>query len=290
MVEANRSPFGEALYQEVSKIGDVVAPIIESSLLRSRIKSAICELIHAAVENAITEVAGKHALYVRGRMRINRRHYLNLGALFTTRTYEPGEYEVIKNALEGAAAAALRVDPNDSVRKDWRRAWDEHWRKEWPAEGNVPAKLVRGSYGINRRRQRELDHSSWEFLRDRHQLGWIKEFRLITQLGEPYSLPLAQAAASCLSKLVPDLDPARLTTGRASIQEHKLPKDSDDALRMRRANEPAFLSFQDMIHQRIEAHCLMVQNSGFGFLAEVRNDIENAMTEIWMNTRDTLGM
>ncbi|KAG8684596.1 hypothetical protein FRC08_013614 [Ceratobasidium sp. 394] len=278
--QAKDLPFGKTVRLEVSKIKGVVAPTIQDFLLRSRAKSTISGLIRAAIENAITEVAGKHALYVRSHTRINRRRYLKLqDGLFVTRSFEPGEYKLVENALHKAATEAqktLRVDPNGSVRRDWRNEWDEQWRAEWP-KGEKIVKL--------HRKDRGLDQDSWEFLRNRHQIGWIKEFKLIRQLGEPHFLVLTQAATSCLSELVPDLDPARLSMGRVRTPGSKHPKNSDDTLG---ANEFALLSFQDIIHQRIEMHCLMVQNSGFGFSAEVRNDIEDVMSEIWISTRDAL--
>ncbi|KAG8679468.1 hypothetical protein FRC08_016964 [Ceratobasidium sp. 394] len=292
--EVDDFPFDGILHREVSKIRGVVAPAIGDFLLRSRTKSTIGELIRAAIANAITEVAGKHALYVRSHMRINRRRYLNLGELFTTRVYEPGASKVVENALNKAAMAALdafRMDPNISVGKDWRKEWDEQWKVGWPIiGGKALTKLFEHPDGSYRSLQRKIDQDSWEFLRNRHQTGWMKEFKSVIQLGEPYFLALTQEATSCLSELVPDLDPARLTMGRVPISGSKPPKDSDDMPGARRRIEPALPSFQDIIHQRIEMHCLMVQNSGFGFLAEVRSDIEDVMIEIWISTRDTLGM
>ncbi|KAG8694243.1 hypothetical protein FRC08_008609 [Ceratobasidium sp. 394] len=293
-VEAkDNSPFGKTLSLEVSKIKGVVAPTIQDFLLRSRAKSTMCALIRAAIANAITEVAGKHALYVRSHMRINRRRSLGVAKLFTTRVYEPGASKLAANALKKAATRAqqtFRVDPNNSVRKDWRKEWDEQWRMGWLKEEKLPIERVRDDWQLRfpPPLQVQLDQDSWEFLQNQHRAGWIKEFKLIRQLGEPYLLTLTQAATSCLSELVPDLDPARLTTGRVPTLGYKLPKDSDDTLGTRGTNEPAFPSFQDIIHRRIETHCLMVQNSGFGFSAEVRNDIEDVMTEIWISTRDAL--
>ncbi|KAG9075753.1 hypothetical protein FS749_012538 [Ceratobasidium sp. UAMH 11750] len=145
--EAKGFQFGKTLRLEVSKIGSVVAPASRDFLLRSRTELTVGELIRAAIANAITEVAGKHALFVRSRMRINRRHYL-LRGLSTTRVYEPGTSGVVEDTLKEAAMAALetfKLSSNLSVRQDWRKEWDEQWRKGWPREGKVFTRHILGN-------------------------------------------------------------------------------------------------------------------------------------------------
>jgi hypothetical protein len=50
----------------------------------------------------------------------------------------------------------------------------------------------------------------------------------------------------------------------------------------------ARLRFQDFIRGRMNLHCRMVEDFGFGSFDKVRETIEDVMTEIWVTTLDTL--
>ncbi|KAG8711561.1 hypothetical protein FRC09_020530 [Ceratobasidium sp. 395] len=106
------------------------------------------------------------------------------------------------------------------------------------------------------------------------------------QLGESYLPVLIEAATSRFLEILVDLDPAQFKVGGL---EPTL-KDIDGKLKTSSMGADAPLAFQSIISQRIEMHCLMVQSLGFGLLADVRSDIEDVMTEVWVQTQKTLEM
>ncbi|KAG8792347.1 hypothetical protein FRC12_006358 [Ceratobasidium sp. 428] len=106
------------------------------------------------------------------------------------------------------------------------------------------------------------------------------------QLGESYLPVLIEAATSCFLELLVDFDPARLKLGGVE----PILKDIDGKLKTTSMGADPPLAFQSIISQRIEVHCLMVQSLGFGLLADVRSDIEDVMTEVWVQTQKTLKM
>ncbi|KAG8794311.1 hypothetical protein FRC12_024972 [Ceratobasidium sp. 428] len=278
--------FSKALHSELSSVGDVIEATIHKYLLQSKIKAITCKLIKAALANAIIELAGRHALYIRRRIRINRRIYLDRhGHLFFTRVYEPGSSEATTSALKKAAVAAASAHKNGLNGKNWNREWNAKWEEGWPTEGRLmrwaPARIWASPEAD---RWCERDHDSSAFLRSRHKIGWMKEFKQTMQLGESYLPVLIEAATSRFLELLVDLDPARFKVGG----KEPILKDIDGKLKTISMGAYSPLAFQSIISQRIEVHCLMVQSLGFGLLADVRSDIEDVMTEVWVQTQKTL--
>ncbi|KAG8778683.1 hypothetical protein FRC12_024860 [Ceratobasidium sp. 428] len=205
----------KALHTEISNVGSAIETVIQNSLLKSKIRALGCELIQMALMNDIIELAGRHALYIRHHIRINRRIYLNRGHLFFTRVYEPGRSKAVTEALERAAAAATsssKLGLNNRAGKNWNREWDMKWEEAWPTEGQLmhwgPGRRL-----FRRTDQCELDHESSALLRSRHKIGWMKEFKTMMQLSKIYLPLLTKIATSSFSKLLVDLDPARFMVG-----------------------------------------------------------------------------
>ncbi|KAG8774086.1 hypothetical protein FRC12_002165 [Ceratobasidium sp. 428] len=204
------TPFSKALHSKTSGVGGVIETTIQNHLLQLKIRALGCEIIQAALKDAVIGLAGRHALYIRRRTRIRRRLYLSHG-LFSTRVYEPESSEAVTSALKKAAtkaALSYGLCLNSQTDKIWKRAWDIGWEEGWPEP------QVGTLFGNSDRYFEYLDSP---FLRSRHKIGWIKEFKLTLQVGEEYLPVLTEAATSRFSELLADLDSARLTIGGAAL-------------------------------------------------------------------------
>jgi hypothetical protein len=61
-----------------------------------------------------------------------------------------------------------------------------------------------------------------------------------------------------------------------------------NAMSANASEQYAQLRLQDFIRGRMNVHCRMVESVGFGSFNEVRDTIEDVMTEIWVTTLDIL--
>jgi hypothetical protein len=61
-----------------------------------------------------------------------------------------------------------------------------------------------------------------------------------------------------------------------------------NAMRSQASEQPAQPSLEFFIQGRMEIHCRMVDNFGFGSFKEVRDTIEDVMTEIWVTTLEKM--